>query len=330
MKEQSKIDFLNLWKNTKVETEDDLNKILLEMEQYPTFMGEEFHLICNNYIRSGEQIKTLLNWYKKHNISLTFQSLDDFYYLAFGVNQLEKTFSKNIHELMQMTSKIKNVKNEDYLNSLWYYLLYIVKDGSFLFDFVFQLLIDCKRMTKENNHEFTIEYNSSGHNKSCFNVGDYVLTIGYPKDIEKIIYSEQFMPPLIEYFHKESKLQIAVRPKGDLNSITEEDLRTCYMYECSKGRLYLDCRFGNVAKYKEDFVHPFKNTSIEGKKNLGIESYDLRNRKQGEITIIDCDYVVDMSTCDYETHYRFYRYNHTYQKFYDEYIEEKQKQKIKK
>lgn len=211
------------------------------------------------------------------------------------LNNPNESISINIHRLMSDSDISLEVDKKYQFLLLLNYLHDIVRDGDFLINFITQLIVDCKRLTEENKHSFHFKYNSSGKNKSCFECGDYVLTIGYPADTLNLFYTEQFLAPIIEYYHEASGLQIGIRLKADTDHILEDDVISCFDYEFQHDRLYLDCILENLGKYMDDFTHPYKDSSDLGKKFLGLEKYDLSDRKKGEVAIIDCDKVIDIN-----------------------------------
>lgn len=216
---------------------------------------------------------------------------------------------------------IKNFMRTEYHNMLFllqmeYHIQRILDDDvKNYFDFIRLLLND---LTKQNS--FTIQYYGSGGYKNVFIIDNYVLQIGEGPHINNFPKTSSICAPIL--FKLFGPLQISISPL--LSHETNFD-------ECAeafiKARLdhvlLLDAKKENFGKYKEDFIHPYKNISLLGKQFLGIDYFDLSDTKRGEVKYLDIDYYIDTTINNKENkklenvfYFQYQRYEKEYQKIY--------------
>ena len=133
-------------------------------------------------------------------------------------------------------------------------------------------------------------YFGSGCFKDCFSLGNYILKIGPVFKETGKIQSEYFLAPI--FYKNFQALNISIYPKVK-TPVSKEERDHCvknivrnniFIYDFSK----LD----NFGKFNYDYKNPFINLNSNGKRNLGIDNFKLKDYKTGDIVCIDYDFSV--------------------------------------
>ena len=162
-----------------------------------------------------------------------------------------------------------------------------VKPGlqNVLYEFIQSILND---PTYGKNKE--LHYINSGGYKNCLKMGDYVLQIGEGPHLNKFPFCSEIAAPIL--FKIFDNFQISLSNYLE-TPIIEEERDECYFKARDKGIILLDSKkLINFGKYKEDYIHPYKNISDKGKEFLGINIFDLNDVKKGTVKYLDVDFYI--------------------------------------
>ncbi len=209
-----------------------------------------------------------------------------------------KTIQKRLLYIVTKDYQVGNFNIiEHYILPEYHYALFLmqidfrikkeVKPGlqNVLYEFIQSILND---PTYGKNKE--LHYINSGGYKNCLKMGDYVLQIGEGPHLNKFPFCSEIAAPIL--FKIFDNFQISLSNYLE-TPIIEEERDECYFKARDKGIILLDSKkLINFGKYKEDYIHPYKNISDKGKEFLGINIFDLNDVKKGTVKYLDVDFYI--------------------------------------
>ena len=186
---------------------------------------------------------------------------------------------------------------ENYLPSEYHYTLFLIQIEfrirkevkpelqNFLYDFIYSILNDPTYGRNKKLH-----YINSGGYKNCLKMGNYVLQIGEGPHLNKFPFCSEISAPILFRIFDNFQISLSIYLE---TPITLKERDECYFKARDKGIILLDSRkLINFGKYKEDYVHPYKNISDKGKEFLGIDIFDLNDVKKDTVKYLDVDFYI--------------------------------------
>lgn len=289
-------DFIMVTHVTKTDSFPYFMYTLLGIKELHKTIWNSFFEFIQYFDLDSENIHILLNYMKEEGLKIHFtkreqrrlfhQIVTSNYLASFEI--IQQYFSSNA--------------KQEYLVKLLYHLVkYPIqteekrikpRTDKFYLDFLKLIILDMKRMACEEKLPITISYLASGRYKSVLKIGKYTLQVGNAPHIEAYPYCTEISAPILFKVFRKDQLQISVSIEMDSRNIKEEDIIHHYMKARLEGIRFLDAKKGNFGKYKEDYIHPYENSSSLGKQFLGIDSFDLSPVKKETIKLIDIDYYI--------------------------------------
>lgn len=149
-------------------------------------------------------------------------------------------------------------------------------------------LITCLINDPLFNSNFT--YLGSGCFKDCFSLGNYILKIGPAFQETRKIQSEYFLAPI--FYKNFDAFNISIYPKVK-TPVSKEERDYCVKNIVRNNIFIYDfTNIDNFGKFNYDYQNPFINLTNNGKRNLGIDNFKLKDYKIGDIVCIDYDFSV--------------------------------------
>lgn len=235
---------------------------------------DESHILSNSKIQN-RLIHFVIKDYDAHKLEI-----------------IERYISKEFRDLL-------------FLLQIEYRLQMLLKkqDLKFCYTFITLLLHDLK-----HHNELNIEYKGSGGYKDVFQIGDYLLQIGEGPHINEFPKTSRICAPILFKVYQNTQISISIilNPKT-----TQEERQNCWIKACEDQVILLDAKKENFGQYENDYIHPFKDISEQGKKHLGIDKFDLSDTKKGEVKYLDIDFYISSREDSYENRElekKFYSY----------------------
>ena len=333
-------DFLyhnNLEKDKAIqEIKNNFSSIINNINIDDCFDFEDFYtLLVDEECFQKELEDNLLNILEIDTYKIDSHTL---YKILKNINKDKILNNKNIQN--KLTKHILQIDNPGYLQIIEDY----IEEENHTYLFLQQLFMYIDRNVTEEKNRKTIlnlikcilkdpdygsstpTYLGSGCFKNCFKLNDYVLAVGKRPVIKNFDQSTAIIPPV--FFNLIDEFQISLTPY--LVKTDKEGIKQCWNQAKDDDIILLDINEENFGRFPKNFIHPFKNSTPLGKNFLGINNFNLEDRKKGDTCYLDIDYYINEKDNSPLSQNLRKKWKNNYKDLYDNYNQEKESAKIKK
>ena len=234
------------------------------------------------------------------------------------VSQSELSFSVQAWFLVHLTYLENNTQNQ--FNIFLNFIRNALPDGEFTATLLKLLFQDIKNYSTLNKKNFDFKYIGVGSSKIVFYSSGYVISLGEKDIYQEVDTHELYNERIFSYPNSNNGLKIVISPYQEmLTDQDEEVVHEVFEKFYDEDITWFDIKPQNLGRYYDDFTNPFKNASNLGKRFLGIDDVIMKERKKGEVSVVDQSYIVYNSSSKWSIiHMQAYQNQPWYTSCYDE------------